>query len=363
VDRFNQASPRVRVVTYYGEDNGIDGIVLAIWLKKHKEIRQATGVSVPVPTDSDRVLEAIFEALLLRGSQDTSQLSLFDDVDLPQHAAQEQEWVRAAEREKRSRTLFAQHAIRPAEVEPELAEVRKAIGSPVDLERFVREAVHAHGGRMEEGAEFTLDLREAPLALRDALEFKKPFPATFRMPAPRGATLLSRTHPVVERLAAHMLDTALAEEEGAAARRCGVTVTDAVQELTTLLLLRFRFQLVTGRRELLAEDAVAVAFRGLPAAPHWLPAEEAERLLDAPPRANLPADQARAFLRNVTSGLGALRPHLQELAKARAGAVLASHRRVRSAVGRAHAAREVRVQGEPDILGVYLLRPVQTAWG
>jgi hypothetical protein len=38
--------------------------------------------------------------------------------------------------------------------------------------------------------------------------------------------------------------------------------------------------------------------------------------------------------------------------------VLRSHRRVRKALDASHAAREIKVQGEPDVLGVYVLFPV-----
>ena len=41
VDRYGQASPTVRVVTYYGTDNQIDGLVLDVLLKKHKKIRSS----------------------------------------------------------------------------------------------------------------------------------------------------------------------------------------------------------------------------------------------------------------------------------------------------------------------------------
>src|ERR1044072_5903334 len=67
VDRYGQPSPKVHVVTIYGVDNQIDGIVLDVLIRKHKKIRSSLGVSVPVPVDTDKVIEAIFEGVLLRG--------------------------------------------------------------------------------------------------------------------------------------------------------------------------------------------------------------------------------------------------------------------------------------------------------
>jgi superfamily II DNA or RNA helicase len=67
VDRFGQTREIVRAVTIYGTDNRIDGIVLDVLLRKHQAIRRATGVSVPVPDESDSVVEALMEGLMLRG--------------------------------------------------------------------------------------------------------------------------------------------------------------------------------------------------------------------------------------------------------------------------------------------------------
>jgi SNF2 family DNA or RNA helicase len=84
VDRDGQPSRTVRVLTFYGIDNQIDGIVLDVLIRKHKAIRNSLGISVPVPVDTNQVVEAIFEGLLLRGPSGTSaeQLLLFEDFSL-----------------------------------------------------------------------------------------------------------------------------------------------------------------------------------------------------------------------------------------------------------------------------------------
>lgn len=67
VDRFGQPRDLVRAMMIYGEDNGIDGIVLDVLLRKHEAIRKDLGVSVAVPPQSDQVLAALMEGVLLRG--------------------------------------------------------------------------------------------------------------------------------------------------------------------------------------------------------------------------------------------------------------------------------------------------------
>jgi superfamily II DNA or RNA helicase len=114
VDRFGQTADRVRAVTIYGRDNQVDGIVLNVLLRKHEEIRKATGVSVPVPDNSDAVLEALMEGLLLRGGRE-EQVALPIDLEAKRDDLYA-EWMSAAERERRAVTKYAQHGIKPAEV-------------------------------------------------------------------------------------------------------------------------------------------------------------------------------------------------------------------------------------------------------
>ncbi|MDP2268260.1 MAG: helicase-related protein, partial [Deltaproteobacteria bacterium] len=110
VDRYGQPNPTVRVLTYYGLDNQIDGIVLDVLLRKHRTIRSSLGISVPVPINTEELVEAIFEGLLLKSSSSALQgfLPGFDEFIKPKKDELFGEWEKATEREKRSRTLFAQ---------------------------------------------------------------------------------------------------------------------------------------------------------------------------------------------------------------------------------------------------------------
>src|SRR5947209_12414179 len=110
VDRYGQPRKQVRVVTYYGTDNQIDGIVLDVLIRKHRAIRHSLGISVPVPVNTDPLIEAVFEGLLLRenaGNAQSAQLMLpgLDDI---WHSTRDdlfKQWDAASEREKRSRTM------------------------------------------------------------------------------------------------------------------------------------------------------------------------------------------------------------------------------------------------------------------
>ena len=144
VDRFGQQRDTVRAVTFYASNSPIDGIVLEVLLRKHERIRSQLGVSVPMPADAGKVADAILEGVVARGRDDlsfTEQLSLFAEVSKEHEQELHKEWDAASEREKRTNTVYAQHAIHTDEVARELDEARDAIGDVASVERFASAAI------------------------------------------------------------------------------------------------------------------------------------------------------------------------------------------------------------------------------
>ena len=373
MDRYLQKSPEVRVVTYFGRDNRIDGIVLDVLLRKHKKIRSDLGISVSVPGEAEDVMKAVFEGLFLRGRADDGAQRVFEGFDeffAPKKERLHGEWQAAADREKRSRTLFAQETIKTDEVEAEMKAVQAAVGSGADAARLVREALAANRAVIRQEADpLVVEFSEAPLALRESLSEalrgtglpKDLLRARFDGRSAKDVVLLTRTHPVVQSLGSWVLDTALDPKAEGVARRCGAIRTRAVSRRTTLLLLRFRFHVVTekgrDRRELLAEEAGLLAFEGAPAAPAWLDPAAAEALLEAAPSANFDPGLARDAVKKVVDDLPALEPALAAAASERAAALHAAHERVRAAAGSRVRTREVAPQPPVDVLGVYVYLP------
>ncbi len=364
VDRFGQRRPVVRTVTYYGSDNPIDGIVLDVLVRKGRAIRRRLGVSVPVPEDPESVMEAIFEGLLLREQAGfgAERLPGFEEFFRPKREDLHRRWELSAEREKRSRTMFAQESLKPEEVARELEEVRAAIGGAGDVRRFVTTAFPLLGATIKESdARATIDLTGVPRDVREILGIDESLRVRFEPPAGDGEIALTRTHPLVGALASYVLDTALDPRTDGVARRAGAIRTAAVERRTTLLLLRHRFDVTTavreGRRVLLAEDAGLLAFEGAPDEAAWLPRERAVELLDAEPSGNVPPEMAREMVRQVTDGFDALAPRLVEAARERAEEIREAHDRVR----RAARATGTRTTVEPklpvDVLGIYVLLP------
>lgn len=369
VDRYGQPRREVRTILYYGEDNRVDGAIMKVLLRKAEAIRKDLGVSVPVPSDSTKVLEAVFEALFLTRA-DPRQMSLqFDDAErrLEQVAL---EWDKASDREKRSRTIFAQAAIHPEEVARELREAAAALGDHRDTARFVRDACARLGAPLrpadtpagdDDRSLLSPSLLPEPVRDRAELDGRATIPIGFELPVPERTTHVARTHPLVEALGSYLVDTALDPTLDGVAARAGAIRTRAVEGRTTLLLLRLRMHLeVTRGREttpLLAEECLVAGFRGRGAGARWLPPEEAEKLLAAEPVGTVPAGQRQQWLHDALADLQTLDPGIERLARERADHVLAAHRRVRDAAGLTGIRYTVRPTLPADVLGCYVLMP------
>jgi hypothetical protein len=361
VDRFGQQAPEVRCTLLYGEDNPVDGFVLDIILRKGEAIQRELGVLVPLPEDEARINQALVKAALMRrGSTAGSPQLHFDFRESRELVAPvEAQWRDALEKAKANRTVFAQRRIRPDEVMPEWHKQQQALGTSADVQRFVRSACARLGAPLEPARkeQYRLLPQHLPEALRQRLSdegMAQPFNIDF--------TQLHRSHPLVAVLAGHVLEDSLQKEQevvGSIAARCAATVTDAVDMVTTLYLLRLRHQIGYVRRgqpyQLMAEETVSLAVRGR-ARPEWLDTADAEQLLACEPAGNLPRDVIEREIRTALDFLQGQSEHVLVLAQTRADALLADHRRVREA------ARDVgQYSVTPclpvDVIGTYVLLP------
>lgn len=373
VDRFGQRRTHVRAVTMYGTDNGIDGIVLDVLIRKHRAIAASTGVSVPVPASGDNVVRALAEGLLMRGDAAVGQgqLDLAFDTE-EETAALESQWLSAAERERRTITKFAHSALR-ADVEREMNEVRAVLGARADIVTFTRDALSALGAQIVPDPEgFTA--RTTGMAPEDVQALDLPSgdsgKAVFRydLPVASGQHALVRTDPLVTRLARHIREAALDPQIPARrrpARRCGVLRTSAVDARTTLLLVRYRFNVsLPGRtgqaRLLVAEDARMRAYRGGPDAPDWLTDDEVAELLAARPEDNVLPEKVVQAARRAVGELPGLAPALDEYGGKLADEFRAAHARVRDLLGRRTKSLDVTAITGADVLGVYVYLPAGT---
>ena len=207
----------VRAITYFGKDNRIDGVVLDVLLRKHKKIKSDLGISVAVPGNSEEVVEALMEGLLLRNKSEGAEQFVFSFVNEMDRESLHSQWEDRAKGEKRSRSRFAQHSIKAEEVAAELAEVQEAIGTGPVVRRFFENSLRKAGLNLEETGTDALRITydpNTPRSLRQVLHPDDPcrsVPNQFRHARPKGSLYLSRTHPMVESLASYVLDASLDE--------------------------------------------------------------------------------------------------------------------------------------------------------
>lgn len=357
VDRFGQQASEVRCTMLYGQDNPVDGFVINVILRKGEAIQKELGVLVPMPEDEQRISQALVKAALMKrggiNSPYTPDMFAAANVELQPLQAQ---WQDALEKAKANRTVFAQRRIRPDEVLPEWQKQQQALGTQADVQRFVQSACARLNAPLEPTHK-PHHQRLLPQHLPDALRMRladegigKPLIIDFNE--------LHRSHPLVTVLAEYLLEDSLSSEHAIAARSAA-TLTDAVDVVTTIYLLRLRHQLGYVRRrepfQMMAEETVALAVKGR-SNPQWLSDESASKLLQCTPSGNLPTEIMQREIRTALDFLVSNQQRLQTLATERANSLLDDHRRVREA------ARDVgQYSVSPclpvDVIGVYVLLP------
>ncbi|MDW8012025.1 MAG: helicase-related protein [Bacteroidota bacterium] len=380
VDRYGQPAKVVRVVRFFGSNNPIDGVVIRVLLDKAAEIRRALGTYVPVPEESQSVMEAVLQALFFRHGLRSEQLAL--ELELPDVSELHRRWESDAERERLNRTRFAQRALKPQEVQRELEATDAVLGDPKAVREFVLAAAQRLGLPISQDPRrpnvwripLSPDaLRNLPEAIRYALprHSQRHWLISFDSPTPEGAEYVGRNHRFVAALARFLLEQALAQPGHAIASRCGAIRTRAVQELTTLLLLRVRYLLQRpDAPPLLLEEVLVLGYVGDPQyGLRWLNSSTALRLLEAQPDANLPLSEKRELIERAlhhwadwqasdlvwsqSSGPYAeLRTKLNE----RAQYLEQAYKRIRQAVNLRVRGLSIHPQLPPDLLGVLVLQ-------
>ena len=371
VDRFGQAAEVVRSVLLFSPDSSIDGAVLEVILRKAEAIRLATGVTVPLPEERSAVAGALMNAVLLRRGR-TQQLALDFGVELSSDSAQmEARWRDAEEGERRSRARFAQNTIRPEEVAPVWHRWQSLLGGPAEVQRFLERAMSRLNAPLESGSGNTMlaHLDALPLSLRERLaarnlEGSRRF--VFREPGPGNADVIVRNHPMTALVADYLLEGALHQGDTTVPSlgRIGVWPTDAVQAITTLVLLRLRFKLIVhGRREklLLVEEASALAFAGNRFG-SYTSGDDAFKLLESPASGNLAPAARDRFLAQARDRVQAALVDdgpIAAYSRERAESLLQDHDRVRAALSQAGGVPRVTVEPvlPADVVGLFVLIP------
>ncbi|MCX6690978.1 MAG: C-terminal helicase domain-containing protein, partial [Methanoregula sp.] len=374
VDRFGQRATTVKAVLLYGRDNPVDGAVLDVLLRKARQIHKSLGITVPVPTNSETVMETVLKTLFFKavpGKQPT--LAEFIPLDTGETIQDvHKRWDEAVDREKKSRTLFAQRAIKPEEIDRELRETDSVLGDPSAVKVFVMNACQRLGVTIAPHKVGTYDaytlrsLDRLPEMVRmdlpDAVRQKWEMQVGFVTPVPEHVQYLGRNHPLVTALAQYLFEEALIGGADATAPRCGVIKSSRVDTRTTLFLLRGRFTMKAPQQKspLLAEEVIVCGLCGV-ASPSaaWLAESEALDLLTSvKPEANITEAERREILADTVAAWEKIQTPVKKLVEQKAATLEAAHRRVRKSVDIPRRGLAVTPHLPPDLLGILVISPI-----
>lgn len=370
VDRFGQVAPIVKACLLYGGDNPVDGIVLDVLLRKVREIKRATGINVPFPEDSQSIIDTVTQALLLNPHRhiaakriDKRQIE-FDFDDFDEAATAKANVTRkvgeAAEREKASRSIFAQNAIKAQEIEADLREVDEAIGDPRAVEDFVTASLNnLFGVQVARDAKgYRVIMGNMPSRLRDLLPAGEAVKVSFHSPTPEGYHYLGRNHRFVEQLCQLIMANTLARMDRRAAR-AAVIRSRQVAVKTTLMLFRCRNVIEQAKlnHQVVAEEMLLWGWRGTPQQKEFLDHATAKQLLSEARASSDLSLQARAgFLENELKLLDSLDAEFRLIAEQQSKRLVAAHERF-SALMDKQRYQVVYPVLPMDLLGIYILLP------
>lgn len=365
VDRFGQQSPIVKAYLLYGKDNPIDGVVLKVLLRKVREIKRSLKISMPFPENSETIMDAVLQTVLLnpRKIQESLQATIDfgPDSTITQSELKATKAIEeAAEREKRSRDLFAQYAIKASEIEEDLHHVDEAIGHPKDVEQFVTSCMAYLGVQMDADKKgYRLYPANLPEVLKATLPESSPFHVAFQSPTPENVYYIGRNHPFVEQLCQVMMAAALNNTGRLKVARAAVIKTTSVSIKTTLVLFRVRNVISdqVGKNELVAEEMLLWGFKGSPEEGNFLTNKEAKALLnEAGPTGDTSPEQRKYELKQEREIINNLKQEFDNVAFARAENLVASHERFRKVMG-GNKYKVVKPILPMDVMGLYVLIP------
>ncbi len=365
VDRFGQSHPVVKAYLLYSPDNPIDGVVLKVLLRKVREIKRSTGIAMPFPEDSKSIMDTVLHSVLLNpeATQKTLQLGLdFGETDPIRQGEIKatKAYDEAAEREKISRSIFAQHSIQANEIEKDLKQADQSIGSPKDVEAFVVSCVNNVLGAQiipdKKGYQlFTTNLSPA---IKSTLPNLEKLAISFHSPTPEGYSYIGRNHIFVEQLCQHIMAHSLAHEVTRSAARASVIKTK-VSIKTTILLFRVRnvIEEQGGLNQIVAEEMLLWGYQGSPAEGKYIYQDECKDLIDTcKPTANLSKEARASFLENELLNVPGLKATFDIVAEERSKHLVAAHERFRKVMGGSKF-QVVYPVLPMDVMGMYILLP------
>ncbi|MBU1086180.1 MAG: DEAD/DEAH box helicase [Candidatus Omnitrophica bacterium] len=370
IDRYGQKAKLVKAYLMYGSNNPIDGVVLKVLLRKVREIRRQTGISIPFPEDSQSMMDSILQAVLSKAEKikrgNAAQMTFdFGEMDEVKQAEGNftNEIEEAAAREKASRNIFAQNAIKADTIEEDLKQSDEAIGKPEDVEAFVTETLLSLLGvqisKDKDINGYTLFTVNLPPVLKPIFSDTPELKISFFSPTPEGYIYIGRNHKFVEQLCLLLMANAINRRSDSDPARTAVIKSKNVEIKTTLLLFRVRNVIEEKRfgKQLVAEEMLIWGYQGSNGDKKVLEHQVVKDLMiNAVATANITKEARIDFLENELKYIENLKNEFNDTAKKRAEVLIAAHERFREVLG-GKKYQAVEPVLPMDLIGIYILLP------
>jgi superfamily II DNA or RNA helicase len=365
VDRFGQTAKEVHTYLLWGKDNPIDSVVLNVLLKKAREIKRQTGISVPFPEDSQSILDSLLNAVILNPNAVVvdQQLSLeFEDDNISNSKLKvTNAYEAASERDKLTRSIFAQHSINAGEIETDLKEVDEAVGSPKAVKQFVVQCVRELKGNIQPYKEgYRLYATNLPPQLKAALGNKDENLICFDAPVPDGYKFIGRNCVFVEQLCRYVLSKSLSSNgDIPAAARASVIPSNSIGEKTAIVQLRVR-NIITDKsdgHQIVAEEMILWGYKGSISDKNYLSHDECKTLLGSVfPSSDYSKQRQESVFISELEAVKSNIKILEDIVHGRSLKLIEAHERFRKLAG-GNRYKIVEPVLPPDILGIYIIMP------
>jgi len=365
VDRFGQPAPEVKAYLLWGKDNPIDSVVLRVLLRKAKEIRRQTGISVPFPDDSQSILDSLLNAVILNPAAASGmQLDLGfaeDDISTLELKVTDA-YEKAGERDKQTRSIFSQQAISSEEIEKDLKDIDEAVGNPEAVKKFVTAMLLGLGGQVQKFREgYRAYITNLPEYLKPHFAGRDENLITFDSPVPEGYRYIGRNSHLVEQLSHYVMNSSLlgGDIPGSAAR-ASVIAARTVTEKIVIMQLRVR-NIISDKKnssELVAEEMILWGYTGSLTDNRILTHDECRDLLDTTtPADDLSRQRKEIIFNRELDAIMAVDGLLSSIVRTRSQKLIEAHERFRKLLGGSRY-QVVEPVVPPDILGIYIIMPV-----
>ena len=369
VDRFGQKCSKVWCTMLYGEDNPVDGFILNVILRKAESIKNELGILVPIPDDDKSVRKALVQAALLKDkvkSHDAGYLDFGDDETNAIVRGAQLKWESAFEKAKKNRTIFAQNAIHPDKVYPEWEKALEALGDSNSVEQFCTTALTRLNAGLTQKTDngWQILLHTLPKEIADELITGKKkddvLNVSFHYPPEQGYTFIHRSHKLVSLLADYLLESALSDSKNTIAKRCGAFKLKSIKIVTSIYLLRLRYQITTEYKSrttsLMAEETVAIGIEGR-SNPKIIDGTDIINLLNEHPDVNTNLDATIRELAKSVDYYNSTENVFTKIAEERAKKLETDHTAVREASVIKAGKIKVTACLPLDLIGIYVLSP------